>query len=157
MRKVFFLFLALSLSGVSWAQSAPGFPVTPISTTYADELTRLKVIFARLQAISMQLDVKLSTSEEALRKLSLELATLRDELAGLRLSLGESLTESEALAEMLEKSAISLARVSESFEDYSREAEAKIKALDRKAKGWKTAGIVGIGIGAGLGLWGLTR
>jgi TolA-binding protein len=157
MRKVFFLFLALSLSGVSWAQSGPGLPVPPISTTYAGELSRLRVIFARLQAISIALDVKLSTSEEALRKLSLELATLRDELAELRLKLGESLTESEALAEMLEKSAISLARVSESFEGYRREAEAKIKALDRKAKGWKIAGMVGLGIGAGLGLWGLTR
>jgi len=85
------------------------------------------------------------------------LATLRDELAGLRLSLGESLTESGALGVMLEKSAISLARVSESFEGYRAESEAKIKALDRKAKGWKLAGIVGLGIGAGLVLWGFTR
>jgi len=150
MRGVLLLCLALSFSGPLWAQGAPTSPAVPQSATYESELSRLKVIFARLSAISMQLDAKLANSEQALTKLSDELATLRLELEGLRTKLGESLQESEALAEMLERSAISLERALESFRAYRIEAEAKIRRLK-----WIAA--LGVGTGAAFGVWGLTR
>jgi len=150
MRGVLLLCLALSFSGPLLAQGAPISPAVPQSETYEAELSRLKVIFSRLSAISMQLDAKLASSEKALTKLSDELETLRLELDELRTKLGESLQESEALAEMLEKSAISLDRALESFRAYRIEAEAKIRCLK-----WIAA--LGVGTGAALGVWGLTR
>lgn len=137
--------LSLSLFGpsfpaLSYSEEAPNL------TAYELELARLKVISARLQAISIALDLKLSESEESLQALSNELETLKIELQGLKNQLETSLRGSEALAETLEKSEASLVKLTASFKEYKDAAETKIKRLERwnKALAW-IAGLLGLG------------
>lgn len=144
-RKFIALLLSLSLFGpsfpaLSYSEEAPSL------TAYESELNRLKVISARLQAISLALDLKLSESEASLQALSNELETLRIELQGLKSQLETSLQGSEALAETLEKSEALLAKLTESFKEYKGAAETKIKRLERwnKALTW-IAGLLGLG------------
>ena len=129
-RKLFSLLclFGLSLPFLSYSQEAPS------STIYESELVKLKVISTRLQAISIQLDLKLNESEESLQALTYELESLKIELAGIRNKLTESLRESDRLGEMLAKSEASLERLTVSFREYKNAAETKIKRLDRKGK-----------------------
>ena len=130
-------FIALLLSLCLYGPSFPALSYSeeaPSLTVYESELARLKVISARLQAISVQLDLKLSESEKSLQALSNELETLRIELQGLKNQLETSSQESVQLAEMLAKSEALLARLTASFKEYKDAAETKIKRLDRKVK-----------------------
>jgi chromosome segregation ATPase len=121
---------------------------------YESELGRLRTISARLQAISLALDLKLSESEASLQALSDELEALKIELQGLRNQLETSLRESGQLAETLGKSETLLAKLTESFKEYKTEAEAKIKRLDRKAKALTViAGILVVGAASGWTAW----
>lgn len=147
------LLLAFSLVG-------PSFPAlsyseeAPILTAYESELNRLRTIFARLQAISIQLDLRLSESEKSLQALKAELESLRVALSDIKSKLTTSLTASEALAETLAKSEASLSKVTESFKEYKDVTETKIKRLERwnKALTW-IAGILGLGATAAVTSW----
>ena len=141
-RKLFLLFcvFGLSLPFLSYSQEAPS------STIYESELVKLKVISTRLQAISIQLDLKLNESEESLQALTYELESLKIELAGIRNKLTESSQESDRLAEMLAKSEVLLEKLTASFKEYKNAAETKIKRLDRKVKALTVlAGILAAG------------
>lgn len=152
-RRFVALLLSLSLFG-------PSFPALsysedqPSLTVYESELNRLRVISARLQEISIQLDLKLSASEKNLQALSNELETLKIELQGLKNQLETSSQASDQLAETLEKSEALLAKLTASFKEYKDEAETKIKRLERwnKALKW-IAGILGIGATVAGAAW----
>jgi chromosome segregation ATPase len=123
-------------------------------TAYESELSRLKVISARLQAISVQLDLKLSESEKSLQALSNELETLRIELQGLKNQLETSSQGSAQLGETLAKSEALLARLTASFQEYKDAAETKIKRLDRKVKALTViASILVVGAASGWTAW----
>lgn len=144
-------FIALLLSLCLFGPSFPALSYSeyqPSLTAYESELARLKVISARLQTISIVLDLKLSESEASLQALSNELETLRIELQGLKNQLETSLAESDKLAEMLAKSESSLAKLTESFQEYKTVAETKIKRLDRKVKAltWIAGGLAAAAI-----------
>ena len=137
-----------SFPALSYSEEAPSL------TAYESELSRLKVISARLQAISLALDLKLSESEASLQALSNELETLRIELQGLKNQLATSSRESVQLGETLEKSEALLAKLTASFKEYKDAAEAKIKRLDRKVKALTMiAGILVVGAASGWTAW----
>ena len=149
-RKLFLLFylFGLSLPYLSYSQEVPS------STIYESELVRLKVISARLQAISLALDLKLSESEASLQALSNELETLKTELQGLKNQLETSSKESDQLAETLEKSEALLKKLTASFQEYKDAAETKIKRLDRKVKALTMiAGILVVAAASGWTAW----
>ena len=152
-RKSIALLLSLCLFGpsfpaLSYSEEAPSL------TAYESELSRLKVISARLQAISVQLDLKLSESAASLQAPSSELEKLRIELQGLKNQLATSLHGSEALEVTLAKSEALLAKLTESFKEYKDAAEAKIKRLDRKVKALTMiAGILVVGAASGWTAW----
>lgn len=130
-------FTALLLSLCLFGPSFPALSFSeeaPSLTAYESELARLKVISARLQAISIALDLKLSESEASLQALSNELETLKIELQGLKNQLETSLRGSDQLAGMLEKSEASLVKLTASFKEYKDAAETKIKRLEFTVK-----------------------
>lgn len=111
------------------------------------ELTRLKDIFAKLQAISIALDSRLAASEASLTTLSEELKALSFELSGLKAKLNESLAKSETLEAMLKKSESSLGRALDSLTAYRKWAEVEIARLKREAGFWRVVGISALAIG----------
>lgn len=132
-RRFIALLLAFSLFGLSSPSLSYSEDTTSL-TVYESDLNRLKVISARLQEISIQLDLKLSASEKSLQSLRDELESLKVKLADIRNRLTISLDRSDQLAGMLEKSESSLEKLTESFKEYKDAAETKIKRLDRKVK-----------------------
>lgn len=147
--------LVLCFSAPLLAQGAPTSSHDPQQQTSEQKLARLQVIFARLEAISLQLDSKLAISEDNSAKLSIELGELKAELSRLREELAEhkqklmlSEEQSANLEEMLAKSEASLARAEQSFGDYKLQAENKIAALSIEVKAYKTAGGIMLAVAA---------
>jgi len=132
--------LALCLSGLLWAQEATTSQPDPTYTLYAQELTQLLTISARLKVLSVSLSDKLTASQVILRKQESELKTLRLELADLRLTIERSSTRLGTLRETLQESETALWNLSTSFDEYKSAAQKTIKTWRFVAIGSIVAG-----------------
>jgi len=132
--------LALCLSGPLWAQEATTSQPDPTYTLYAQELTQLLTISARLKVLSISLSDKLTASQVILRKQESELKTLRLELADLKLTIERSSTRLGTLRETLLESEQALTNLSSSFDEYKNEAQKTIKT-------WRIVAIGSIVVG----------
>jgi chromosome segregation ATPase len=96
---------------------------------YESELTRLTQIINSLETNWNQAKSSLQTSKNQLEMQEKQLQELEIQLATLKSQIGQLENQSETLSEKLSQAEMSLTRLEQSFQQYKKEAEARIRKL----------------------------